>query len=147
MPPLANTRHESFAQHYVAGTSQTDAYKRAGFKATGNSAEVNASKLIARPEVAARIAELQAEAGGLWKNTRDRITDFYQTVIANADLDAPSIAEAIRAAGQLARLKGLEKTATVAVAHGADLVIINPTDDVDAIPQDADDRGELKQED
>jgi len=136
MPALKNQRHEAFAQHFLTSGNQVESYTFAGYKAKGHAAEASASQIMARPDVAARVAELQAEADGLWKDTREKITGFYQTVIANTNLDAPTIAEAIRAAGQLACLKGLEKSATVAVSRGADLVIINPTDEVDEIPQD-----------
>src|SRR5215472_11588624 len=62
MPTLKNPRHESFARRVAEGdTSATGAY-REGYASTGHGAEVNASKLLRKTEVQARIAELQAAA-------------------------------------------------------------------------------------
>jgi phage terminase small subunit len=58
MPVLANARHERFAQEVAQGKSLTDAYAAAGYKADDG----NASRLAAKPHMAARIDELKAEA-------------------------------------------------------------------------------------
>jgi|GEM_PF-5607744 len=59
--PLKQTRHENFCLYLVAGDSQASAYLRAGFKTTAVAARAGAARLRKRPEVAARILELQAE--------------------------------------------------------------------------------------
>jgi phage terminase small subunit len=56
--PLANARHEIFAQQLVGGKSEADAYVAAGFKPDPG----NPSRLAKRPDVQARIAELKAAA-------------------------------------------------------------------------------------
>lgn len=48
-----------FCKEYMIDLNATAAYKRVGYKATGNSAEVNASKLLSSPKVASRIRELK----------------------------------------------------------------------------------------
>jgi len=58
VPVLANARHERFAQEIAQGKSLTDAYAAAGYKVDDG----NASRLAARPHMAARIDELKAEA-------------------------------------------------------------------------------------
>ncbi len=59
---LSNTRHERFAQNKAKGMSTGPAYTAAGYKATGNSAEVNGARLLRNAQVRARIAELQNKA-------------------------------------------------------------------------------------
>lgn len=57
MAKLANAGHEKFAQNIAKGMKQEDAFEDAGY--TRNNG--HASRLKGRPEVKARIAELQAE--------------------------------------------------------------------------------------
>jgi hypothetical protein len=58
MPELSNTRYEAFAQARFRGCTVSAAYVAAGF--TGQ--KTNASRISRRPEVRARIAELQHRA-------------------------------------------------------------------------------------
>lgn len=61
MPVLPNPRYERFAQGVAKGKSQHDAYIYAGYSAGKAAKDVrsNAGTLARKPEVAARIAELQ----------------------------------------------------------------------------------------
>jgi hypothetical protein len=56
MPILENQRHELFAQELATGKSASEAYALAGFKESRK----NASRLRAKEDVKARLAELQA---------------------------------------------------------------------------------------
>ncbi len=51
--------HKLFAKEYIIDLNATAAYKRAGYKSKGNSAEANASRLLSSDKVQAYIAELQ----------------------------------------------------------------------------------------
>ncbi len=62
MAILKNTRHERFIQSIARGMSTGPAYTAAGYKATGNSAEVNGTRLLRNAQVRARLAELMAPA-------------------------------------------------------------------------------------
>ena len=57
LPP----QQEKFCQNIVKGMSQSEAYIKAGYSET-DSARANASRLIAKDNVQARIAELQSRA-------------------------------------------------------------------------------------
>jgi len=57
LPALADQRHEAFAVQRASGKNRAQAYKDAGFKDTP-AARINAQRLLKRPEVAARIAEI-----------------------------------------------------------------------------------------
>ena len=60
---LANRKHEKFAQLYVQGKSQGEAYQSAGYKTTGGrSAYVCATRLLRNVAVRRRINELQNHA-------------------------------------------------------------------------------------
>lgn len=62
MPTLKNPRQELFAQEIVKGKSMTQAYLDAGYLANGHSAEVCASRMLSKVEIAARVRELQERA-------------------------------------------------------------------------------------
>jgi len=55
MPQLADPRWETFAQHRAHGKSMSEAARAADYKAAGNQGH----RLAKRPDVAARIAELE----------------------------------------------------------------------------------------
>ncbi|CAN7470004.1 terminase small subunit [Mesorhizobium sp. LjNodule214] len=57
-----NMRQERFCLGVAEGLPQSRAYIAAGYAARGNAAEVEASKMVRLPKVAARVAELQAKA-------------------------------------------------------------------------------------
>ncbi|WP_156751074.1 terminase small subunit [Mesorhizobium sp. AA23] len=57
-----NIRQERFCRGLLEGLPQSRAYVEAGYAARGNAAEVEASKMVRLPKVAARIAELRNAA-------------------------------------------------------------------------------------
>ena len=60
MPVLDNPRHERFAQEVAQGTSQREAYKRAGYESkSAAAADAAASRLIRDGKVLMRIKEIQ----------------------------------------------------------------------------------------
>lgn len=61
MPKNLSAQQERFALNIAKGMNQTDAYRAAGYKSRGSSAEVNASKTIRIAKVADRIRGLAAE--------------------------------------------------------------------------------------
>lgn len=60
MAKLGNARHEQYAQLIAAGDKQLESYVACGYKP--DNAKSHASHLRRRPDVAARIEELQAKA-------------------------------------------------------------------------------------
>ena len=71
MSTLKNARWEKFAQAVVDGVPQSRAYIAAGYKARGNAAEVEASKLVRNPKVSARIDKIKEAAAAKSEMTRD----------------------------------------------------------------------------
>lgn len=69
MPVLRNARREKAAQNLVRGMSQTAAYAKAGYVENAD----NAARLFAKPEVAARVRELQGRAAARAVKTVDDI--------------------------------------------------------------------------
>ncbi len=75
--------HKLFAQEYVIDFNATAAYKRAGYKAKGNSAEANASRLLSNDKVKDYISQLQDEIAD-----RNKISvDFVVNGIRDIALD------------------------------------------------------------
>lgn len=59
---LKHAKQEAFCVNIAKGMNNTDAYKAAGYKVKSDTvAQVNGSRLLARPDIAARVKELAAE--------------------------------------------------------------------------------------
>lgn len=67
-----NARYRRFIEEYLIDANATAAYKRAGFVAKGNSASVNAGKLLRNTHVATEIDRRQKQIAELSNVTRDR---------------------------------------------------------------------------
>jgi hypothetical protein len=107
MPILENARHERFAQEVASGSSQSGAYETAGFRsATPAATKANASRLMSRPEVRERVAELQLAQGHEAKIKR---SDVIEMLLADRERAHASrqIAAAVRAAEVIGKLLGM----------------------------------------
>lgn len=71
MPELANPRHERFCREYMIDQVAAAAYVRTGY--APKNADVNAAKLMVKPSINSRIAELRAAAYDRFEITQDRI--------------------------------------------------------------------------
>jgi phage terminase small subunit len=69
-------RHERFVAEFLIDLNATAAYKRAGYRARGHSAEVNASRLRKRPDVRAVCAA----------KAREQLARIYGQVAARAPI-------------------------------------------------------------
>jgi hypothetical protein len=73
MPPLENPQWERFAVLVAKGNPMSQAYLKAGYKSNPNTKGANAAHLKKKPEVAARILELQARSAQKVGQTLDRL--------------------------------------------------------------------------
>src|SRR5262245_50709874 len=84
MPVLRHHRHEAFAQRRVSGISlgesQAASYRAVGYKSQGHGAETNASRLLRKDHIVARIQELQERAAR-------KTVASVETVTAQLDAD------------------------------------------------------------
>ena len=91
--PLNNPRHEKFAQLYTKEPNASKAYRDAGFKATGNGAEVNASKLLRLAKVARRIDFLRSKTEKKLEISREALAkhlwDAIKTPISEINHTSP----------------------------------------------------------
>lgn len=75
-----NPKHQRFADEYLVDFNGTEAYKRAGYKGTGNAAYVGASKLLARDDIqkylATRRRELAEKVGVTQEQVRERLVNL-----------------------------------------------------------------------
>ena len=99
MAPLRNLRHENFCQLMLQapkrGWSNAEVYRQSGYRAEGNGAEVNASKLLSPTKIQQRIAELNAPAV-----RKARVT--VESLLAELD----ATVQAARAAKQFGAVNG-----------------------------------------
>lgn len=65
MPPLRMSRRERFARLVAAGATVEAAYRAAGYRARGRESRYRTlgKRLLAAPEIAARVAELSRSSG------------------------------------------------------------------------------------
>ncbi|MDX8483162.1 terminase small subunit [Mesorhizobium sp. VK24D] len=106
MSILRNPRHERFAQGLAKGLSGKAAYVEAGYRSTGNAAEVGAAKLVRNDKIAARVAELQARQVRRLDVTVESIVAELEEARAAA-LDHKQLAAAVAASLGKAKLLGL----------------------------------------
>lgn len=69
--------HKKFADEYLIDSDGKGAYIRAGYKARGNAAEVNASRLLRNAKIKAYIEERQKDREKRTEITQDRILKEY----------------------------------------------------------------------
>lgn len=100
MPALKNVKHETFAQELAKGKTQAESYGRAGYKRN----EFNACRLAARPDVAARVAELQSRGA-------DRAEVTIESLILEAGEIQRSAMEAKQHSAAVAALTAKAKLA------------------------------------
>jgi hypothetical protein len=102
MGPLKNPRHERFVVLLLEGKSISEAYAAAGF--IGDKG--NASRLKARPDVAGRLAELQAEIAAETTVTVQGLLNELEEARKKAT-DLKQLSAAIKAIDSKAKLSGL----------------------------------------
>lgn len=105
MAVLTNPKHELFAQGLAKGLTQVEAYERAGYQPTPESA----SRLLTNAKVSARVAELQERAAARVEITVAGLTERLLRLATMAESlgDAPG-AQASRASlMDAAKLNGL----------------------------------------
>ena len=103
MPELKNPRRERFAQEYVKDLNQTQAAMRASYSA--KTARVKGAQLMAIPEVAARVAELQAAVAERNEITVDEIVENLRESRRLAH-ENKQISAAVQAEGIVAKVTG-----------------------------------------
>lgn len=76
-----NEQQKRFADYYIETGNATDAYKRAGYKAKGKSAEVNASRLLGNAKVKTYIDELINGKDSERIAKQDEVLEFLTKVL------------------------------------------------------------------
>ena len=72
-----NAKQNRFVAEYLIDLNATAAYKRAGYVAQGNSAEVNACVLLSNPKVAAAVQDAIKLRSDRTEITQDRVLKEY----------------------------------------------------------------------
>jgi hypothetical protein len=80
---LGNPKHEIFAQHVAAGMRPRDAYTRAGFEPS----RANFHRLMKKPHVARRIAELISDRDRIVAAARMQPEEILQILRGRVNID------------------------------------------------------------
>ena len=91
-----NDRQRRFAEFVVGGDPASVAYKKSGYAATGNAAEVSASQLLRNPKVSAYLAELRKPQKEKAIATRQRKREILAAIMEGKTKGA-TVADRIRA--------------------------------------------------
>lgn len=112
MGKLANLKYELIAQDVVKGATPEEACVTAGLKGDRS----NAWRIVRRPEVTARVAELQAKSAERTLVTMEKISERLLAIVEKAEKadDAPLLSVARATLMDVAKLHGFvtDKTAT-----------------------------------
>src|SRR3954464_14002436 len=101
--PLLPHRQEVFARHIVAGCSQAEAARRAGY--AWDSARQTGSRLVADVNVAARIAELALAREDSHRTEHDDLVANLKRLMTDS-MSKKNTSGALRAIDMLARFQG-----------------------------------------
>jgi hypothetical protein len=101
-PPLPH-RQEVFARHIVAGCSQAEAARRAGY--AWDSARQTGSRLVANINVAARIAELALAKEDSHRQEHDDLVANLKRLMTDS-MSKKNVSGALRAIDMIARFQG-----------------------------------------
>jgi hypothetical protein len=101
-PPLP-PRQEVFARHIVAGCSQAEAARRAGY--AWDSARQTGSRLVADINVAARIAELALAKEDSHRQEHDDLVGNLKRLMTDS-MSKKNVSGALRAIDMIARFQG-----------------------------------------
>ncbi|MCL6597956.1 MAG: terminase small subunit [Alicyclobacillus macrosporangiidus] len=74
-------KQKAFADYYIETGNATESYRRAGYKARGNAAEVNASRLLSTAKVRAYIDERMRQKDEERIASQDEILEFLTRVM------------------------------------------------------------------
>jgi phage terminase small subunit len=76
-----NEQQKRFADYYIETGNATESYKRAGYKAKGKSAEVNASRLLGHAKVSEYIQSKLSEKDRERVASQDEILEYLTMVM------------------------------------------------------------------
>ena len=130
-PVKLTERQKRFADEYLIDLNATASYKRAGYAGSGNTAEVNAHKILRNAKVATFIATRQRELQEKTGITQERVLAEFAKI---GFLDARKFFDE---RGQLRALHELDDDTAAALA-GMDIAVERSGTDADGAPTFAD---------
>lgn len=103
-----NAQQERFCEFVAAGLCQTDAYLKAGYKATKEAARRNAARLMTNADVSNRVKELQKSTAdvGVAKMTKQEKLDILAGMIRVSGTSSVKDADKLRAIELHSKLLG-----------------------------------------
>lgn len=116
MPVLGNPRHERAAQVLAGGGTAEGAAAAAGFDTEASSFSANSRRLIQRPDIRARVAELQGQVADKLVDitvewVEQRLAKIADTILEPDDIRASDVIAALREIGKIRGMYAPEKLA------------------------------------
>jgi phage terminase small subunit len=82
-----NEQQKRFADYYIESGNATESYKRAGYKAKGNVAEANASRLLRHAKVQEYIEERNKQLESDRIANMEEVKTFWTNTMRNGEAD------------------------------------------------------------
>lgn len=80
-------QHIKFADYYIETGNATESYKRAGYRAKGNSAEVNANRLLSNAKVQQYIKERNKQLESDRVADMEEVKQFWTNTMRDEEID------------------------------------------------------------
>lgn len=87
MPAGLNEKQKRFADYYITSGNATESYKKAGYIAKGNSAEVNANRLLSNAKVAEYIEERNKALETNRIANMTEVKEFWTNILRNEEVE------------------------------------------------------------
>ncbi len=81
-------KQQLFCQEYLKDLNATEAYKRAGYKGKGNTAEACASRMLSNAKIEIEISKLKQEVTERAKITTDRVVGMILEMAEDGEQEA-----------------------------------------------------------
>lgn len=90
-------KQQAFADYYIETGNATQSYIKAGYEAKGNSAEVNASRLLSNAKVSSYIAKVMTEKQNDRIASQDEVLSFLTAILRGEVTEQFAIGEGMGA--------------------------------------------------
>ncbi|MBT2755888.1 terminase small subunit [Mesobacillus foraminis] len=100
---MLNIKQKKFADFYIETGNATESYLKAGYRTVGNSAEVNASRLLRNAKVIEYITERNEQLDEQYIADINEAKRFWTEIMRNTDAD---VKDRLKASEYIAKTNG-----------------------------------------
>ena len=85
--PALNEKQKRFADYYIESGNATESYKRAGYIAKGNAAEVNSNRLLRNDKVKEYIDNRNKDLENVRIASMTEVKEFWTNILRNEEVE------------------------------------------------------------